>query len=100
MFLIANRLTSRPKGFCEPVLENLTQMILLKKNGKDITTDMVDAWSEIYKPYDMPKYMRLTKSYKKDYSYDTHMVALESTNTNLKRFLNQMKYDSTKFKVS
>lgn len=95
--VLANRLTSRPKGFCEPVLENLTQMILLKKNGYEITPEMIDTWSKIYVPYDKPKYIHMTKKYKNEYSNDVHMVGLDSTNTNLRHFLLNMKNANSKF---
>ncbi|MGI6759303.1 MAG: hypothetical protein ACOX40_05940 [Bacilli bacterium] len=94
--LITNRLTSRPKGFCEPVLHNLTQMIILKQNGKDITPEMLDTWSKVYTVPDKPKYVSLTKTYKNNYSVDVHMPALDSTNTNLKRFLTAVKNNNYK----
>lgn len=94
--VLANRLTSRPKGFCEPVLHNLTQMIILKQNGKDITPEMLDTWSKVYTVPDKPKYVSLTKTYKNNYSVDVHMPALDSTNTNLKRFLTAVKNNNYK----
>jgi hypothetical protein len=98
--VLANRLTSRPKGFCEVVLKNLTQMIIHKKNGKDITTEMLDSWSKIYQPFEKPKHMRLTKEYKNEYSCYVQMPAQNSTCTNLKRFVKLVKYDHSKFRLS
>ena len=45
---------------------------------------------------DKPKYMNLTKTYKNNYSVDVHMPAINSTNTNLKRFINAVKNSNYK----
>ena len=72
-------------------------MIILKNNGYEITLEMIGTWSEIYVPYDKPKYMQMTKKYKNDYSLDVHMVGIDSTNTNLRQFLNNMKNFNPQF---
>lgn len=85
--IYAKRLTSRPAGFSEKVLQNLTQMIIYKANGAMITTEIVKKWSEKYLPFKPKKYVRLTKSFKHVYSCNAGLPAMDSTNTNLKAFL-------------
>lgn len=88
----AKRLTSRPYGFSEKVLQNLTQMLIFKANGNNITSKDVCEWSKKYLPFKPRKYVRHTKNYKHDYSCDADLPALNSNNTNLKEFLHQISH--------
>lgn len=83
--ILAKRLTSRPGGFSEKVLQNLTQMIIRKSNGLEITPDVVKCWSKEYLTYQNHKYIHPSKNWKPIYNSDVDMPILNSTNTNLKR---------------
>lgn len=86
--VFAKRLTSRPSGFSEIVLQNLTQMIIYKANGSIITSDIVKKWCEKYlTTYKPKKYVRLNKSFTRVYACNAGIPAMNSTNTNLKNFL-------------
>lgn len=88
--VLARRLTSRPMGFCEPVLQNLTQMIIYKANGNVITPDIVKEWNKSYSTYTKPKNIRFTKSYKCDYNWNVALPIMNSTNTNIKSFFRKI----------
>ncbi len=84
--VLARRLTSRPAGFNEKVLQNLTQMIIFKASGNTITPDIVKKWSEKYLTYQKPKYKHIVKGLKRIYECNVELPILNSTNTNIKSF--------------
>ena len=83
----AKRLTSRPSGFSEKVLQNLTQMIIHKANGAMITAETVKKWSKDYLSFKPKKYVRLNKHFAPVYYCNAGLPAMNSTNTNLKNSL-------------
>ena len=93
--ILARRLTSRPAGFNEKVLQNLTQMIIFKASGNVITPDIVKLWSKDYLVHQKSKSNRIIKNWKRIYDCSVELPILNSTNTSVKTFFRQICHSKT-----
>lgn len=93
--VLARRLTSRPMGFCETNLQNITQMLIFSRNGNKITTDVVKKWTEDFMVTGTRKYTTFVKKYEAQYTCNAGLPALNSTNTNLKNLLTKICHGKT-----
>ena len=85
--ILANRLTSRPRGFSEPALQNLTQMLIHKSNNNYITVDNVKEWIKPVFIYKKTKYNTVLKNFKPIYGSNIKIPILESTHTKMKKYV-------------
>ncbi len=84
--VLADRFTSRPMGFCEPVLQNITQMRLYLCNKNIITPKTITEWFNNYEEIEYPKYQRTVKSYKPNYEIKCSIPLDKISDTNTRNY--------------